>query len=97
MYVCMYVYMYEEKEKGVPVPVPPSWPDIWMMSAPALVTPEATVPMPTSLTSFTDTGAAGLIWWRSSNGLEEREREREKEIREIRERDKREEVEFQNQ
>ena len=48
-------------------PVPPSCPDICMMSAPALVTPEATVPMPTSLTSFTDTGAAGLIWCRSSN------------------------------
>jgi len=27
-------------------PVPPSWPEIWMMSALALATPEATVPMP---------------------------------------------------
>ena len=28
-------------------PVPPSWPEIWMMSASAFATPEATVPMPT--------------------------------------------------
>jgi hypothetical protein len=27
-------------------PVPPSWPLIWMTSALALATPEATVPMP---------------------------------------------------
>ena len=33
----------------------------WMISAPALVTPDATVPMPTSLTSLTETPAEGLI------------------------------------
>ena len=34
-------------------PVPPSWPLIWMMSAFALATPDATVPMPACATSFT--------------------------------------------
>ena len=33
------------EETGL-APVPPSCPDIWMMSALALATPEATVPMP---------------------------------------------------
>mmetsp|Transcript_4361 Transcript_4361/g.6137 ORF Transcript_4361/g.6137 Transcript_4361/m.6137 type:complete len:253 (+) Transcript_4361:234-992(+) len=46
-------------------PVPPSWPEIWMMSASALATPAATVPMPISETSLTETPAAGLIWCRS--------------------------------
>ena len=46
-------------------PVPPSWPEIWMTSASALATPEATVPMPTCATSLTLTLAAGLIWWQS--------------------------------
>ena len=40
-------------------PVPPSWPLIWMMSAFALATPLATVPMPACATSFTDTFASG--------------------------------------
>lgn len=40
-------------------PVPPSWPLIWMMSAFAFATPEATVPMPAWATSFTLTLAAG--------------------------------------
>ena len=46
-------------------PVPPSWPEIWMMSALALATPAAMVPMPAPATSFTLTLAAGLIWCRS--------------------------------
>mmetsp|Transcript_31683 Transcript_31683/g.53232 ORF Transcript_31683/g.53232 Transcript_31683/m.53232 type:complete len:305 (+) Transcript_31683:1062-1976(+) len=46
-------------------PVPPSCPDTWMTSAPALATPEATVPMPASATSFTETLADGLIMCRS--------------------------------
>ena len=36
-----------------------------MWSALALATPAATVPTPTSLTSFTDTRAAGLTFFRS--------------------------------
>ena len=40
-------------------PVPPSWPLIWMMSAFAFATPEATVPMPAWATSFTLTLADG--------------------------------------
>mmetsp|Transcript_10760 Transcript_10760/g.44501 ORF Transcript_10760/g.44501 Transcript_10760/m.44501 type:complete len:266 (+) Transcript_10760:802-1599(+) len=46
-------------------PVPPSWPDTWMMSAPALATPLATVPMPASATSLTLTLAFLLIMCRS--------------------------------
>jgi hypothetical protein len=34
-------------------PVPPSWPEISTTSACALATPAATVPTPTSATSFT--------------------------------------------
>ena len=41
-------------------PVPPSAPEISTMSALALATPAATVPTPTSETSFTETRAAGL-------------------------------------
>ena len=40
-------------------PVPPSWPLIWMMSAFALATPDATVPMPACATNFTLTLADG--------------------------------------
>lgn len=40
-------------------PVPPSWPLIWMMSALAFATPDATVPMPAWATSFTLTLAVG--------------------------------------
>lgn len=40
-------------------PVPPSWPLIWMTSALALATPDATVPMPAWATSFTLTLAVG--------------------------------------
>jgi hypothetical protein len=40
-------------------PVPPSNPEIVMWSARALATPAATVPTPTSETSFTDTSAPG--------------------------------------
>lgn len=36
-------------------PVPPSWPLIWITSALALATPDATTPMPASATSLTDT------------------------------------------
>mmetsp|Transcript_15198 Transcript_15198/g.40153 ORF Transcript_15198/g.40153 Transcript_15198/m.40153 type:complete len:299 (+) Transcript_15198:701-1597(+) len=42
-------------------PVPPSWPLIWITSAFAFATPEATVPMPTSATSFTLTFACLLM------------------------------------
>ena len=46
-------------------PVPPSKPEIVTWSARALATPAATVPTPTSETSFTDTSAAGLTFFRS--------------------------------
>ena len=46
-------------------PVPPSWPLIWMTSALALATPDATVPIPAWPTSLTLTLAAGLIMCRS--------------------------------
>ena len=46
-------------------PVPPSWPEIRTTSACALETPAATVPTPTSETSFTCTRAAGLAFFRS--------------------------------
>ena len=41
-------------------PVPPSWPAITTWSAPALTTPAATVPTPTSDASFTETLALGF-------------------------------------
>ncbi len=41
-------------------PVPPSWPEISTTSECALATPAATVPTPTSATSFTCTRAAGF-------------------------------------
>ena len=46
-------------------PVPPSWPEISTTSEWALATPAATVPTPTSATSFTCTRAAGLADLRS--------------------------------
>ena len=46
-------------------PVPPSWPEIRTTSACALDTPAATVPTPTSATSFTCTRARGLAFLRS--------------------------------
>ena len=46
-------------------PVPPSWPDTWITSAPALATPDATVPMPAWATSLTLTLADGATWCRS--------------------------------
>ena len=46
-------------------PVPPSWPEISTTSACALDTPAATVPTPTSATSFTWTRASGLAFFRS--------------------------------
>ena len=46
-------------------PVPPSKPEMVMWSARALATPAATVPTPTSETSFTETSAAGLTFFRS--------------------------------
>ena len=46
-------------------PVPPSWPEISTWSALALATPAATVPTPTSATSFTDTCARGFAQRRS--------------------------------
>ena len=46
-------------------PVPPSWPEISTTSACAFATPAATVPTPTSATSFTWTRAAGLAFFRS--------------------------------
>ena len=46
-------------------PVPPSWPEISTTSACAFDTPVATVPTPTSETSFTCTRASGLEFFRS--------------------------------
>ena len=46
-------------------PVPPSWPEIRTTSEKALATPAATVPTPTSATSFTCTRARGLAFFRS--------------------------------
>ncbi len=46
-------------------PVPPSWPEMRTTSAWALETPAATVPTPTSDTSFTWMRAAGLAFLRS--------------------------------
>src|SRR5919109_2215565 len=46
-------------------PVPPSWPEMSTTSAWALETPAATVPTPTSATSFTWTRARGLEFFRS--------------------------------
>ena len=46
-------------------PVPPSWPEIRTWSAFAFATPAATVPTPTSLTSFTETCARGFEHRRS--------------------------------
>src|ERR1043165_141575 len=46
-------------------PVPPSKPAIVTWSERALATPAATVPTPTSETSFTDTSASGLTFFRS--------------------------------
>ncbi len=53
-------------------PVPPSCPEIWMMSALALATPDATVPMPAWATSFTDT-LADLLTCRGSGRYKERQ------------------------
>ncbi len=46
-------------------PVPPSWPEMSTTSACAFDTPAATVPTPTSATSFTWTRARGLAFFRS--------------------------------
>jgi hypothetical protein len=46
-------------------PVPPESPEISTMSACALATPAATVPTPTSLTSFTEMRARGFTFFRS--------------------------------
>ena len=46
-------------------PVPPSWPEISTTSACALATPAATVPTPTSATSFTWIARRGLAFFRS--------------------------------
>ena len=46
-------------------PVPPSWPEISTWSAFAFATPAATVPTPTSATSFTETRAVGFAQRRS--------------------------------
>ena len=46
-------------------PVPPSKPEIVTWSARALATPAATVPTPTSETSFTEMRAFGLTFFRS--------------------------------
>jgi hypothetical protein len=46
-------------------PVPPSNPAIVTWSARALATPAATVPTPTSDTSFTDTSPRGFTFFRS--------------------------------
>ena len=46
-------------------PVPPSWPEISTTSACAFATPAATVPTPTSATSFTWTREDGFAFFRS--------------------------------
>ncbi len=46
-------------------PVPPSWPEMRTTSECALATPAATVPTPTSATSFTLMRALGLAFLRS--------------------------------
>ena len=46
-------------------PVPPPWPEIKMVSAIALATPAAMVPMPEEATSLTQTRACGLICFKS--------------------------------
>ena len=46
-------------------PVPPSWPLMSTSSALPLATPAATVPTPTSETSFTETFTPGLAHFRS--------------------------------
>ena len=46
-------------------PVPPSKPEIVTWSARPLDTPAATVPTPISETSFTETAASGLTFFRS--------------------------------
>ncbi len=46
-------------------PVPPSKPEMVTWSDLALATPAATVPTPSSLTSFTDTRADGFTFFRS--------------------------------
>ena len=50
-------------------PVPPSCPLIWMISAFAFATPDATVPMPAWATSFTLTFAVGAACKDGSNAL----------------------------
>ena len=52
------------EERG-DAPVPPSCPEIWIISALALATPAAIVPIPISATNFTETWAVGLIWCKS--------------------------------
>ena len=46
-------------------PVPPLWPEIKMISAFALATPAAIVPMPEEATNFTPTLALGFICFKS--------------------------------
>jgi hypothetical protein len=50
-------------------PVPPSWPLIWMTSAFALATPDATTPMPASATSLTDTWCVHAVAVASAVGV----------------------------
>ncbi len=52
------------QESGL-APVPPSWPAMTTWSAFAFATPAATVPTPTSATSFTETCAFGFAQRRS--------------------------------
>ncbi|MNS90189.1 hypothetical protein D3C72_1242280 [compost metagenome] len=53
------------REVSGEAPVPPSKPATVIWSARALATPAATVPTPTSDTSFTETSASGLTFFRS--------------------------------
>jgi len=46
-------------------PVPPEWPEMWTLSALALATPAAMVPMPSSETSLTLMSASGFEAFRS--------------------------------
>ena len=58
----MPAYLMEDSGEA---PVPPESPLISTLSAWALATPAATVPTPTSATSFTETPASGLEFFRS--------------------------------
>ena len=54
-------------EVNLAAPVPPSPPETKMFSDPALATPAATIPTPTSETNLTEVLALGLAHFKSYN------------------------------